>query len=91
MGGLIVRKLPEYEYLGKNVPDGDETWIGIICRNPGKLKTPSVWFFQQLEEMEKLFICFHGTKSLKPGSNSVKTFSNIIYSHMPVLPADVIE
>lgn len=45
-----------------------------------------MWFFKQLEEMEKLFNCFHGTKS-----DSVKTLSNIIYSCIPVLPADVIE
>lgn len=91
VGGFIVRKFPEYEYLGTNVPDGDKTWIGKICRNPGSLKTPSVWFFKQLEDMEKLFICFHGTNSLKPGSNSVKTLSKIICSHIPMLPADIIE
>lgn len=45
VGGFIVRKFPEYEYLGTNVPDGDKTWIGKICRNPGSLKTPSVCFF----------------------------------------------
>ena len=64
VGGYIAKMFPQYQFLESDVGKED-TWIGFISRKPGKLKNPSLDFFEQLKLMEQLFKCYHGEKKLK--------------------------
>ena len=37
VGGYIVKKFPQYSFLGTNIAHDDSTWIGEIYRSKGKL------------------------------------------------------
>ena len=89
VGGFLVRKFPQYGHLGESVTVHDKTWIGEISRFQSKLKTPSKYFFEKLQVMEKLFVCFHGKKTLKAGKNSIVTLSRLINKYVN-LPSEVI-
>lgn len=88
VGGFITRKFPQYS-LGGNVTSDDNTWVGQICRNDGKLMVPSEEFYEKLKLMEKLFVCFHGKKLLKPGKCCMSRLSKIIHEHVD-LPKEVV-
>ena len=30
-GGYIVKKIPQYPFLGQHIGINDETWVGAIC------------------------------------------------------------
>ena len=89
LGGFIVRKFPNYEFLGSNVEDGDNTWIGHVAREKGKLMKPYQSFFEQLKKMDYLFKCHHGEHKLKPGKAAVFSLSRDI-AKLVSLPVDVI-
>lgn len=74
-GGYIVKKFPNYSFLGEAVGENDTSWIGEICRQEGKLMKPSDYFFKKLEKMEACFNVYHGKTALKPGYNVVKNLS----------------
>lgn len=90
IGGFIVKKFPKYSNLGEHVKANDDTWIGAVSGNPGKLMTPSTEFFEKLQIMEKMFLCYHGKKTLKPGRGSIRTLTNLI-SPFVDLPGEVIQ
>ena len=90
VGGFIAKKFPQYSFLGTKVTADDNTWIGEICREEGKLMTPSHEFHEKIKLMEKLFVCYHGTKSLKPGKQCMHNLSRLI-SRQVSLPNDVIK
>lgn len=89
VGGYVVRKFPQYQYLGSDVSKDDKTWISSICRYAGRLKTPSKDFYEQLKVMEKLFNCYHGEFSLKEEKNAVRKLAELISGFVP-LPKDVV-
>ena len=89
LGGFIVRKFPNFEFLGSNVEDGDSTWIGYVAREKGKLMKPYQSFFEQLKKMEYHFKCHHGEHKLKPGKAAVFSLSRDI-AKLVSLPVDVI-
>ena len=68
---------------------GDNSWTGTISRADNKLKKPSKEFVDQVKTMEKMFICYHGEKSLKPGKGAVKELSLEIANIME-LPLDLV-
>ncbi|KAK4318382.1 hypothetical protein Pmani_010619 [Petrolisthes manimaculis] len=47
LGGYIVHKFPQHQFLGSNVEKNDHTWISNICRANQKLMKPSNQFFEQ--------------------------------------------
>ena len=88
-GGYIVKRFPQYSFLGQNVTADDATWVGVISRQERKLMIPSDRFFGQLKLMEKCFNAYHGEVTLKPGCNSVRNLSSYI-SNIVDLPTDII-
>lgn len=90
VGGFIVRKFPQYEFLGSNVQEGDHTWVGTVSRHVGKLKQPSNKFYEQLQRMEKMFISYQGNEELRAEKHFVQNIKNIMKYLVP-LPEDVIE
>ena len=44
-GGYIVKRFPQYSFLGQNVTADDATWVGVISRQERKLMIPSYRFF----------------------------------------------
>lgn len=89
IGGFIARRFPQHAFLGNHVRADDDTWIGEICREQGKLMTPSPDFYEKLNLMEKLFKCYHGEKLLKPGKACKSNLTKIICKHVN-LPEKVI-
>lgn len=89
VGGFIVRKFPQYKFLGSNAPEDDNTWLGAVSREKTKLMSPSTKFFEQLKYMENLFKCYHGNNDLRSGKKSIKTLSNIISEYV-ALPSEVV-
>ena len=88
-GGFLASKFQKYEDLGANVKLDDNSWIGEICREEGKLMAPSCEFYKELRMMEKLFVCYHGEKSLKPGEKSMKTLTSLISRYVN-LPKEIV-
>lgn len=89
VGGYIAHKFPQYQHLGTTAQPEDNSWIGAISKVEGKLFTPTREFWEELKMMEKLFKCYHGENSLKPGKGAIfKLAANI--SQYVSSPADVI-
>lgn len=90
VGGYIVRKFPQHGFLGTHVEQGDNTWIGAICRKEGSLMAPSMDFFKELKRMEALFKTYHGNDELKPEKNAIHNMVEAISKHV-TLPSEVIK
>ena len=90
VGGYIVKKFPQYSFLGTNIAHDDSIWTGEICRSKGKLMTPSNNFLADLKIMENVFVCFHEQTGLKAGRNSLKNLSSK-FTDFVKLPRKVID
>ena len=90
VGGFIARKFPQYDFLGTKVTKGDGTWIGAVSRGDGKLMKPKKDFLEKLETMERMFLCYHGEKSLKAGQKVIQSLAVMMYEHIS-LPKEVIK
>lgn len=89
VGGFLVKKFPQYEFLGSNSTKNDNTWISACSRVEGKLKTPNKDFLEKLIIMEKLFNCYHGNSLLKAEENAFKNLTTYMVQ-LVSLPEDVI-
>ena len=85
-GGFVVHKFPQYN-LGSKASTTEDSWISTLDR--GNLMKPSFEFLEQLKSMEKMFKCYHGLKTLKPGKTCVQKASSLI-AELVSLPKEVI-
>lgn len=90
VGGYIVKKFPQYSFLGGNISTADSTWLGEISRILEGFKTLSNEFWSDLKEIEKIFGCFHGKTEIIPGKDAIKTLSRKILDFVK-LPQEVAE
>lgn len=95
VGGYIVRKFPEYEFLGTAATKGDGSWIGAESARDGTLLQPSEEFLVHLKTMEKMFLWYHGEKYLKLGKGATDKLADLISecfkSNNITLPYEVIK
>ena len=77
VAGYIARKFPHYE-LGTVATKGDGTWIGAVSARDGKLIQPTSEFLEMVKVMEKMFLCHHGNKTLKPGKGAIQLLTELI-------------
>lgn len=81
-GGYIAHKFPKYSFLSLKSELNNEGWIAKIARHDGKHTEPSNYFFKPLQEMETYFKLYNGEKSLKPGTDTVKTMTQVLAKYI---------
>lgn len=88
-GGYIAHKFPKYDFLGKKEVEESKSWINAVSRRKGALFTPKDDFLKKLQAMERLFVCYHGQKTLRPGKDSMKNLTKEICKYIS-LPYEIV-
>lgn len=81
-GGYIAHKFSKYDFLGKKEVEESNSWINAVSRRKGALFTPKDDFWKKLQAMERLFVCYHGQKTLRQGKDSMKNLTKEICKYI---------